>query len=315
MDGLPQALVLDMSTSDARPHSQTTLKSAIDCVGIGVHSGKRIKLTLHPAPAGHGIVFQRSDLNRSIPARFDHVIDTRLCTVLGDPLDLGVRVGTVEHLMAALSGRGIDNALIEVSGPEIPILDGSAAPILFLLDCAGQVEQPEARPVIEILRPVRVSEGAAFAELRPARHARPGLEMEFSIDFTASVIGRQAYGLRLTPASFRHELARARTFAMAEEVEQLRSMGLALGGSLDNALVVDGSAVLNPGGLRMPGEFVRHKMLDAVGDLALAGAPIQGRFIGHRSGHSLNNRLLRTLFADSSAWRFTLASTSIDVAA
>lgn len=315
MDGLPQSLIFDTPASAPRAHSQATLKSAIDCVGVGVHSGKRIRLTLHPAPLGHGIVFHRVDLDRSIPARFDHVTDTRLCTVLADPLDPEVRVGTVEHLMAALSGRGIDNVLVEVTGPEVPILDGSAAPFLFLLDCAGRVEQPESRPVIEILRPVRVSDDAAFAELRPARRGQVGLEMGFSIDFAASVIGRQSYELQLTPDSFRHELARARTFVMAAEVEQLRAIGLALGGSLDNALVVDEGAVLNPGGLRMPGEFVRHKMLDAVGDLALAGAPINGRFIGHRSGHSLNNRLLRTLFADARAWRFTLSATPIAAAA
>jgi UDP-3-O-[3-hydroxymyristoyl] N-acetylglucosamine deacetylase len=216
-----------------------------------------------------------------------------------------VRVGTVEHVMAALAGQGIDNALVELDGPEVPIFDGSAGPLVFLLDCAGSVEQDMPRSVIEIVRPVRVSDGTAFAELRPSRPGQPGLEMTLSIDFAASAIGRQAYDLRLTPDSFRHELADARTFTLANEVEQLRSAGLALGGSLDNALVVDGSVVLNPGGLRMPDEFVRHKLLDAVGDLALAGAPLQGHFVAHRSGHALNNKLMRAVFADASAWRQT----------
>lgn len=303
MDGLPQALILDTKPETDRLFWQRTLKASIDCVGIGVHSGRRVSLAIHPAPAGHGIVFHRSDLDRSIPARFDHVLDTRLCTVVGDPADPTLRVGTVEHVMAALSGQGIDNAIVEVDGPEIPIFDGSAAPLVFLLDCAGIVELAQPRSAIEVLRPVRVSDGGAFAELRPNRPGQTGLEMVLSIDFAASVIGRQSHALHLSPDSFRHELASARTFAMAAEIEQLRASGLALGGSLDNALVVDGDRVLNPGGLRMQGEFVRHKLLDAVGDLALAGAPLHGRFIAHRSGHALNNRLLRALFADVSAWR------------
>ena len=315
MDGLPQSLVLDAPSSGRRVSSQTTLKSAIDCVGVGVHSGHRVRLTMHPAPAGHGIVFHRTDLDRSIPARFDHVLDARLCTVLGDPLDPTVRVGTVEHLMAALAGRGVDNALVELDGPEVPIFDGSAAPILFLLDCAGVVPLGEARPTIEIMQPVRVSDGAAFAELRPSPDAQPGLAMAFSIDFAASAIGRQAYSLDLTADTFRHELSRARTFAIASEVAELRAKGLALGGSLENALVVDGPDVLNPGGLRMPEEFVRHKLLDAVGDLALAGAPIHGQFVAHRSGHALNNRLLRALFANAGAWQFRLGASLADVAA
>jgi UDP-3-O-[3-hydroxymyristoyl] N-acetylglucosamine deacetylase len=317
MDGLPQNLILDPmvdpSLSKQRrvaarqvhaiPTTQRTVKASIDCVGIGLHSGRRVSLAIHPAPPGHGIVFRRSDLDRLIPARYDHVIDTRLCTVLGDPADQAVRVSTVEHVMAALAGQGIDNALIEVDGPEVPIFDGSAGPLLFLLDCAGIDDQALPRASIEILRPIRVTEGAAFAELRPATPGHPGLEMTVSIDFAASAIGRQAYSVHLSPSGFRHELANARTFALANEVEQLRAMGLAQGGSLDNALVVDGNTVLNPGGLRMPDEFVRHKILDAVGDLALAGGPIHGLFIAHRTGHALNNRLMHAVFSDPSAWR------------
>ena len=295
------------STDDIFGWRQRTLKTAIDCVGVGVHSGQRVTLTLRPAAADHGIVFRRIDLDRVVEARFDHVTDTRLCTVLADPAMPSARVGTVEHLMAALSALGIDNARIDVDGPEIPILDGSAAPFVFLLDCAGSVEQDTPRRVIEVRRPVRVAQGEAWAELRPLgpinRAVQPMLEMELSIDFAASAIGRQSASLRLTPASFRHEIAAARTFAQAAEVAQLQAAGLARGGSLDNAIVVDGADILNPGGLRMANEFASHKLLDAVGDLALSGGRLHGRFVAHRTGHELNNRLLRALFADAAAWR------------
>jgi UDP-3-O-[3-hydroxymyristoyl] N-acetylglucosamine deacetylase len=209
--------------------------------------------------------------------------------------------------MAAFSGLGIDNALIEVDGPELPILDGSAGPFLFLLDCAGFAEQQAPRRVIAVQRTVRVTAGEAFAELRPmgpvTRATQPVLELDLSIDFAAPAIGRQSCSIQLTPDTFRHQIAEARTFALAPDVQQLRDAGLALGGSLDNALVVDGPTVLNPGGLRMDNEFASHKLLDAVGDLALAGGRLHGRFVAHRSGHALNNSLLRTLFADASAWQ------------
>jgi UDP-3-O-[3-hydroxymyristoyl] N-acetylglucosamine deacetylase len=297
MDALPLNLVPDLAT-----WRQRTLKASIGCVGIGLHSGLRVNMTLRPAPVDHGIVFRRTDLGIDIPARFDHVVDTRLATVLG--LDDGTaRIGTVEHLMAALAGSLIDNAVIEVDGPELPILDGSAAPYLFLLDCAGSVEQELPRTVIQVHRRVRVSDGDAFAELRPAAPGSPGLDMAMSIDFSAPAIGRQALSLDLTPDNFRRELARARTFTLAQEIEQMRAAGFALGGSLDNAVVVDEARVLNPAGLRMPDEFARHKLLDAVGDLALAGAQLCGRFIAHRSGHALNNRLLHALFSEVSAQR------------
>ena len=200
----------------------------------------------------------------------------------------------------ALAGCGVDNVLVELDGPEPPVLDGSAAHFVFLLECAGITPQDVPRSSIEIRRPVRVSDGDAFAELRPGSDA---LDMALSIDFAAAAIGRQALSLRLTPDNFRHELARARTFALADEIDQLRAAGLARGGSLDNAVVVDQARILNPAGLRAPDEFVRHKLLDAVGDLALAGAPLRGRFVAHRSGHTLNNRLLHALFADCAAWR------------
>jgi UDP-3-O-[3-hydroxymyristoyl] N-acetylglucosamine deacetylase len=305
MDGLP----LNLPVQNA-PTIQRTLKTSIDCVGVGLHSGRRVRLALRPAPVGHGIVFRRSDLGRDIPARFDHVIDTRLCTVLGLADDPAARVSTVEHVMAALSGAGIHNAVVELDGPEVPILDGSAESFVFLIDCAGIVEQDAFTNIIEVQRRIRVAEGDAFVELRPAPF---GLDMALSIAFDAAAIGRQALTLRLSPESFRSELARARTFTLVGEVAQLRAAGLAQGGSLDNAVVVDGACVLNPGGLRMADEFVRHKLLDAVGDLALAGMPLRGRFIAHRSGHALNNRLLRALFADPANWRLAPAPAQPDV--
>jgi UDP-3-O-[3-hydroxymyristoyl] N-acetylglucosamine deacetylase len=303
MDGTPHSIPLHVA-----PSIQQTLKAPIGCVGTGLHSGRRVELRLLPAPAGTGIVFRRTDLGVAIPARFDHVIDTRLCTVLGLPDQPEARVGTVEHLMAALVGAGVHNAIVELDGPEVPIHDGSAASALFLIDCAGIVAQDEFAACIEVLRPVRVEQGEAFAELRPFPWA---LDMAMSIAFEAAAIGRQALTLRLTTDSFRAELARARTFTLANEVAMMRAAGLALGGSLENAVVVDGHRVLNPAGLRMADEFVRHKLLDAVGDLALAGGLLHARFIGHRTGHALNNRLLRALFADDANWRLQPATESL----
>ena len=303
MDGMLELTpaAQDLTLSHAGVPVQRTLKSAICCVGVGLHSGCRVNVTLRPAPAGTGVVFHRLDLGVDIRARFDFVADTRLCTVLALPGQPEARVGTVEHLMAALSACKIGNIIIELDGPEVPVLDGSAAPWVFLLDCAGTLEQDVPVRVIEIVQTVRVQDGAAFAELRPGASA--SLEMSVSIAFDAAAIGRQALSLAVDGAAIRHELADARTFTLAREIAGLQAAGLAQGGSLDNAVVVDGARVLNPGGLRRADEFVRHKMLDAVGDLALADATLQGRFVGHRSGHALNNRLLRALFADSANWR------------
>ncbi len=255
-----------------------------------------VTLTLRPAPAETGIVFRRTDLGVDIPARFDAVCDTRLCTVLAAARPPEARVGTVEHVMAALSACGIDNAVIEVDGPEVPVLDGSAEPFVFLIECAGIVDQDGAGAVIEVLRRC----GCEGQALTPSCGPRmpPACDCRMSIAFAAAAIGRQAYSLRARRARFRASWPAARTFALRTRSPALRAAGLARGGTLDNAVVVDGDMVLNPAGLRMPDEFVRHKMLDAVGDLALAGARIAARFIGHRSGHALNNRLLRALFAD-----------------
>ena len=290
-----------------------TLKAPIGCVGTGLHSGRRVALTLRPAAAGTGIVFRRTDLGIDIPALYDRVVDTRLCTAIGEG---EARVSTIEHVMAALAGTGIDDAVVEVDGPEVPIMDGSAAPFVFLIDCAGIATTAAPRAAIEVLRPIRVEEAnGAFAELLPSRE--PAFDAELEIDFPNTAIGRQAVTVRLSPHAFRDGLADARTFTLAEDVARLRAAGLARGGSLANAVVVDGPLVLNPGGLRRPDEFVRHKVLDVVGDLALAGAPIRARFRGARSGHALNNRLLRALFADATAWRIagvtTLAEATVAV--
>ena len=278
-----------------------TLKAPIGCVGTGLHSGRRVALTLRPAAAGTGIVFRRTDLGIEIPALYDRVVDTRLCTAIGES---EARIATIEHVVAALAGTGVDDAVVELDGPEAPIMDGSAAPFVFLIDCAGVVATAAPRAAIEVLRPVRVEEpNGAFAELLPSREA--AFDVEIEIDFPNTAIGRQRLEMRLSPHGFREGLADARTFTLAEDVARLRAAGLAQGGSLANAVVVDGPMILNPGGLRRPDEFVRHKMLDVVGDLALAGAPIRGRFRAGRSGHALNNRVLRALFADPSAWRMT----------
>ena len=290
-----------------------TLKTAIGCVGVGLHSGRRVTLTLRPASAGTGILFRRIDLGIDIPARFDRVVDTRLCTALVAEGAPQARIGTVEHVMAALAGTGVTDAIVELDGPEVPILDGSAAPFVFLIDCAGTVSLIAPAPVIEVLKRVRVAEGEAFAELQPNREA--AFDASLTIDFPATAIGRQHLAMRVSPAGFRAQLADARTFTLAEEIARLRAAGLAQGGSLSNAIVVDGPLVLNPGGLRKPDEFVRHKLLDVVGDLALAGAALSARFVGHRSGHALNNKLLRALYADRAAWRLSEGEVPADGAA
>ena len=298
MDGLPLPR-FDRATFD-RSTAQRTLKAPIGCVGTGLHSGEQISLTLRPNAANGGIVFRRSDLGIDIPARFDHVADTRLCTILETQ---GARVGTVEHVMAALAACGVDNAIIEVDGAEIPVLDGSAAPFVFLIDCAGTVEQDAVARAIEVRRVVRVEDAGSFVELHPS--GTPGLDIDVSIAFAAAAIGQQSLSMHLTETSFRAEISAARTFAMASDIAGLQAIGLARGGSLDNAIVVDDARILNPAGLRMPDEFVRHKVLDVIGDLALAGAAIHGRLVAHRPGHGLNNRLLRALFADAANWAWT----------
>ena len=278
---------------------QRTLKSAIGCSGVALHSGAKVSMSLSPAAPDTGIVFRRTDPVAGDPliaARWDRVVDTRMCTTLGNKD--GTTVGTVEHLMAALAGCGIDNAYVDLNGPEVPIMDGSAHPFVFLVECAGVVEQSAPRRVIRVKKAVTLSEGDKFACLVPAG----GFSVSFEIDFDSAIISRQTFAMALTDGAFKKEVARARTFGFMHEVEQLRAAGLARGGSLDNAVVISGDKILNEGGLRYDDEFVRHKILDAVGDLYLAGAPIVGGFHAVCSGHGTNNRLLHRLFADETAW-------------
>jgi len=282
--------------------ARRTLAGPVAVSGVGLHSGANVTLTLLPAGADNGIWFRRSDVtgrDPMIPARWDHVVDTRLCTVLGNAA--GVMVSTVEHLMAALAGMGVDNAEIVVDGPELPVMDGSSAAFVALIEQAGTVAQAAPRHAIRIVDTVTVSEGEGEVSLRPAPR---GLTIDAEIDFDSPAIGRQRRVVQISPQSFRDELADSRTFGFRHEVEGLRAMGLARGGSLDNAVVIDGATVMNPEGLRHPDEFVRHKALDALGDVFLAGHPIIGAYHGHRPSHRLNNLLLRALFAQPDAWRF-----------
>ena len=291
-------LVDEDSCNEISPH-QTTLARSIDCVGTALHSGKKVSLSLNPADPNTGIVFRRVDLTGkpSIQANWKNVVATRMCTTLGD--SNGVTVSTVEHLMAALSGCHIDNAIVDVAGSEVPVMDGSAQPFVFLIECAGIKYLNAPRQVIEILKPVKVVSGDRMAELLPSKNFSVG----FQIQFDDSAVSHQEIYITLVNGTFKNEIARARTFGFVNEVEALRASGLALGGSLENAVIVDGDKVLNDGGLRYEDEFVRHKVLDAVGDLYLSGAPIRGHYRGVRAGHHMTNVLLITLFADPSSWK------------
>ena len=283
------------------PQFEYTIHTPIVCSGNGLHTGQFINLKLLPAPAGTGIVFYRSDLgNHPIPARYDHVFDTRLSTVIADPKNSEIRISTVEHLMAALTGMQIDNVIIECDGPELPVLDGSAADYVFLLQCAGQRKLQSRAPILKVIQPIRIEEGDCFAELRPS--TKPGLFLSVSIDFPAAIIGKQSFDMTLTPENFKREISYCRTFTFKHEIEHLHKMGLARGGSLDNAIVVEDDKVLNPEGLYCTDEFVRHKMLDVIGDLSLLGSRIQGTFVSNKSGHKINNLLLRKLMSQSKAW-------------
>jgi UDP-3-O-[3-hydroxymyristoyl] N-acetylglucosamine deacetylase len=278
---------------------QKTLKTVIGCRGVGLHSGRRVAMNLLPAAPGAGIVFRRTDAGVEILANWINAVESARCTALSD--GEGTSVGTVEHLMAALAGTEIDNAIVELDGPEVPIMDGSAAPFVFLIECAGIVEQDAPRRAIEVLKPISVVADGAMAVLSPDHR----FSMSFEIDFESSLIRRQGMSVAIDADTFKSELSRARTFGLLDEVARLREAGLARGGSLDNVIVVSGDRVLNSGGLRYDNEFVRHKMLDAVGDLYLAGAPIIGHFRGVRSGHAHTRRLLTALFADPEAWDYT----------
>ncbi|WP_424932104.1 UDP-3-O-acyl-N-acetylglucosamine deacetylase [Amaricoccus macauensis] len=278
----------------------TTVKHEAILRGTGLHSGRPVRLVIHPALSG-GIRFRRTDVtdrDNIIPAIFDAVSDTTLCTVLRN--EAGATVSTVEHIMAAMAGLGVTDALIDVDGPEIPIMDGSSQRFVSAILKAGLHRfEGEAR-AIRILRPVIDIQGDVVAELRPA----DALSIEFEIDFPDAAIGHQKKSLSMQNGTFVHELSDCRTFCRRADVDFMQSRGLALGGSLDNAIVVEGDEVLNPGGFRRTDECVRHKMLDAMGDLALAGAPILGAYRGVRAGHGATNRLLRKLFAEPDAWEW-----------
>ena len=285
---------------------QTTLKSPITFAGIGLHTGRRTRVTVNPASAEYGIWFRRTDLDGRdalIPARWDAVVPSRLCTKLSNG---HAEVSTVEHLMAALAGCGIQNALIEIDGPEVPVMDGSAAPFVEGFVSRGLRELAAPVRALRILEPVEVFEGDSRATLSPC----DTFEIDFSIDFTDSAIGRQEKRLNMANGTFVRELCDSRTFCRSADVDAMRANGLALGGTLENAVVVEGDRVLSPGGLRHRDEAVRHKMLDALGDLALAGAPILGRYRGERAGHALTNRLLRALYARPGAFRLETCSSA-----
>jgi UDP-3-O-[3-hydroxymyristoyl] N-acetylglucosamine deacetylase len=284
---------------------QRTIKSPIHCRGVGLHSGAKIAMVLRPAPRDSGIVFQRTDPQGAgavVAATWRNAVDSALCTRIHN--GEGISISTIEHLMAAFAGAEIDNIVVEIDGPEVPIMDGSAAPFLFLIECAGIAEQDAPRRAIKILKTVTVADRGKSVSLMPDH----GFSMSFEIDFASRVVSRQDISVVFDSETFKSEISRARTFGFLHEVDQMRAAGLARGGSLDNAVVVSGDTILNEGGLRYSDEFVRHKLLDSLGDLYLAGAPFIGHFRGVRSGHALNRQLLEALFADPTAWCETTLS-------
>ncbi|GLQ33261.1 UDP-3-O-acyl-N-acetylglucosamine deacetylase [Litoribrevibacter albus] len=278
---------------------QRTLKNSIRATGVGLHSGEKVYLSLKPAPVNTGIIFRRTDLEgaNEVEANFDQVGDTTMSTTL---IKGGVRVDTVEHLLSAMAGLGIDNAYVELSAPEVPIMDGSAGPFVFLLQSAGIAEQDAPKEFIRIKKPVEVRQDDKYARFEPF----DGFKVTFTIDFNHPVVdeGNQQTSLDFSSTSFVKEVSRARTFGFMKDIEFLRSQNLALGGSLNNAIVVDEFSILNEDGLRYEDEFVKHKVLDAVGDLYLLRKSLIGEYIGFKSGHGLNNLLLRELMAQKDAW-------------
>ncbi len=285
-------------------YRQRTIKDETSCTGIGLHSGHPVNLTIKPAPADTGITFIRKDLpsRPEIKAAFENVVDTTLSTTLGSN---GFRVSTVEHLMAALFGLGIDNARVEVDGPEVPIMDGSAAPFIFLLRSAGIREQKSPKRFVVIKRPFEIREGARSVRINPSKE----LKITYAIGFNHPLLRDQSFELRFSGKDFVKEISRARTFGFLRDIQTLRENGLALGGSLDNAIVIDDFRILNEDGLRYKDEFVRHKILDFLGDLAILGCPVIGHFVVNKSGHALNHQLLKKLIHSEKTWE-DLAITS-----
>ncbi len=281
--------------------NQRTVARRVSCTGVGLHSGAPVTLTLAPAPADAGITFVRRDLDLELPARHDLVVDTRLSTSLGQG---AARVATVEHVLAALHGMGIDNCRVEVDGPEVPILDGSAAPFVCMLVEAGARIQREAKRYLVLTRPVEVRDGDKLARLEPA----DGFSVRFTADFGHPLITDQGFGIEVSDRTFEREVARARTFCFRRDIEAMQARGLARGGSLENAIVVDDFSILNPEGLRFPDEFARHKVLDAIGDLALLGRPLLGALTAVKSGHALNQALVRQVLSDPDCHRVVQVS-------
>ncbi|MDE3015626.1 MAG: UDP-3-O-[3-hydroxymyristoyl] N-acetylglucosamine deacetylase [Pseudomonadota bacterium] len=282
---------------------QTTLGHKVSCSGIGLHSGSQVGMTVYPAQAHTGIVFRRVDVpteHSFVPARFDAVCATHLGTTIANRH--GVTVSTIEHLMAALWGAGLDNAMVELDGPEVPIMDGSAEPFVFMLECAGVVNLAAPRRVLRLRCPIEVRDSGSVAVAMPNPEGEEGCVVSIEIDFGHKMIDRQTSCYDFSEVTFKQSLSRARTFGFLHEVEALRARGLALGGSLDNAIVVGEDRVLNEDGLRYDDEFIRHKALDCLGDLYLAGCRIDARFTFVKPGHAINNRLLRAIFADAGAY-------------
>ncbi|MFX4300102.1 UDP-3-O-acyl-N-acetylglucosamine deacetylase [Pseudosulfitobacter pseudonitzschiae] len=275
-----------------------TVSKPVCIEGVGLHSGRTVSICIRPAPVGTGIVFRRTDIKPGtgidplVPARWDLVVMSQLCTLIRNAQ--GVEISTIEHIMAAFAGCGISNALVDIDSAEIPIMDGSASAFVAAIDAAGITDQKGPARALKILKPVQVSRPGAWCRLEPATE----MEIDFTIDFSDEIIGHQHMKLTITPQAFSSELARSRTFCRLSDVEAMQARGLALGGSIDNSVVVDGERVLTPGGLRWNDEPVRHKILDAVGDLYLAGAPIMGRFTGMKSGHALTSSLLKKAFGE-----------------
>lgn len=280
---------------------EKTLREPVSFIGIGLHTGNKVSMRIKPAMPGSGILFLRKDVlsgQGMISARWYNVTETRLSTTLGN--EHGVTVATVEHLLAALRGCGIDNAIIEIDAPEVPIMDGSSDPFVKTIEQIGTVAQPQKRSVIWIQRPIEVREGDKYAILMPYNSSRITIE----IDFSGSAIRSQTLSVELVNEAFRNDVARARTFGFSQQVDYLKQQGLARGGSLNNAVLIDGDRIVNEEGLRYTDEFVRHKILDCLGDLALAGVPIMGHLYAYKPGHELNNRLMHKLFEDRSNWSY-----------
>jgi len=278
-------------------YRQRTLKQTTGCTGLGLHSGKKVGIVLRPAPPNTGICFVRMDLpsRPMVRACFRNVLDTTLATTVGSN---GCKVGTVEHLMAAFFGMGVDNAVVELDGPEVPIMDGSAAPFVFLIRSAGIKEQREAKRFVVVKKAFKLEDGDRFVHIYPSRE----LEIHYTIDFHHPLLRNQRYELIFSGRDFVREISRARTFGFLKDVQTLQEKGLAKGGSLDNAVVVDEFRILNEDGLRYPDEFVRHKILDFIGDLSIVGCPVIGRFVVNKSGHFLNQWMLKELMASQKHW-------------